>query len=430
MNTLLRTRAFVLLLAAASLPASAEVVAVPDRSRLRADVDRLVTPLERESQLSGTLLIAEGDTVLYEKAWGMADYELGTPNTAVTRHNVASVTKSLTYITAIRLIEQGTISADDPVSKWIPHFPRGNEITIDMLLRHRSGVPHRVTDESQESVPRSAEEMVNFAKGKELLFPPGTARSYSSAGYSVLARILEIASGKTYARLLEEYVFAPAGAIHSKQPTGRDLIEHRALSYFHDAEGPVRSALTDLSFLVGAGSVYSTARDIFTIQRAVVQGLYGDEVRKSLVGKDGVRWNGLTNGYRAFVDYYAESDITIAFTGNLFTGAADVLRSQLPRLLMGETVETPVVPSPEVLQIDPDQWARIEGSYRLGDSPVRLRFETARRAALGSWILVPVGTDRFYSPQDWTIVTVKVGESGIVEGLQWGEGPYFPRTGD
>lgn len=394
---------------------------------VRPAVDRFAEPLARAGHLSGVLLVARGNTIVYERAWGLADQELRTPNTTATRFNIASVTKPLTQIAALRMIEQGALSLQDPVSRWIGEFPSGDSITIDMLLKHRSGIPHRVTEPWEESTPKTTAEMVALVMRKELLFPPGTSRSYSSAAYSVLARILELAAGKPYDRLLQELVFEPAGAVRSSHPATRELIEGRALSYLHDGERAIATPLADLSFLVGAGSVYSTARDVFLVQRAVVEGRYGNHVRENLMGERGMTWNGQTNGYRAFLDYDATSDRTVVFTGNVFTGAADLLRRTVPRLLAGETVAGPSVPTVAVTPATQAAQRAIEGKYRLGSLPVELRFETPARAMLGSWILIPIGGMRFFSPQDYEIVTVELSDSGLAEGLQWGKGPLFPR---
>jgi len=395
---------------------------------LGARIDRYVRPLVDDGYLSGTLLVARGDTVVYERAWGMADYELGAPNTVATRYNVASATKPLTQIMLLRLVERGVLAADDPVSKWIDGFPRGGEITVEMLARHQAGLPHRVTDDVDETRPKTAADIVARAKAAELLFPPGTDTSYSSAGYSVLARILELAGGRPYGELLEELVLDVAGAVHTSHPTSREVVPGRAAGYFVGERGVLNAPLRDLSFLVGAGSVYSTPRDLFLIQRTLVSGGYGQAARTQLVGETGLRWNGYTNGFRAFADHSSETGLTVAFAGNVFSGAADLLRANIPRLAAGESVESPHVPSVEpVVPTEPAR-RRVEGAYRVGPSPVELAFETPQRAVLGDWVLVPTSETTFYSPQDYATVTVETDEEGEVVALQWGEGPRFPRV--
>ena len=178
---------------------------------------------------------------------------------------------------AIRLIEEGKLSENSLLSKWLPTFPRGDEITVEQLLRHGAGIPHRVTTEAEETHPHTAANMVSLAARKPLLFDPGTDTVYSSAGYSVLARVLELAGGRSYSELLEDLVLAPAGAVHTiGRADSRHPLAGRAQGLFLGPDGPLNAPLKDLSFLVGAGSVYSTPRDLLAIQRAVLDGTYDE----------------------------------------------------------------------------------------------------------------------------------------------------------
>jgi CubicO group peptidase (beta-lactamase class C family) len=399
-------------------------------------VDAYVHGLAAAGQLSGTLLVAEDGRVVYEKAFGMADYELGVPNTVATEQGIASVSKLLTAIVTLRLAEDGVLDLDDPMSDYIADFPRGDEITVDQLLRHRSGIPHRVLDDDDLGVPRSAADMVELARHRELLFAPGTQRSYSSAGYSVLARVLEKASGCPYAELLEREVLEPAGAVHTTVDDGWNPVPERSRDYLLGA-GPVPAPRVNLSFLVGAGSTFSTARDLYLVLRALDEGRLGSLPRSELLGDEGrLTWNGQTFGYRAFVDRWAEHDRTVVFAGNLQTGAVDLVRRDVPRILDGEEVAPPALPEGTPVRLDAGVTASLEGVYqfRAGepDSEETLTFSASRdHAILGSWVLVPVSETRFISTTDYGSVEVVRGEGGAVEGLRWSKDDdsfFLPRV--
>lgn len=403
-----------------------------DPVALHRSIDAWLAPLVASGDLSGSLLVARDGTVVYERAFGMADYELEVPNTLSTRFGIASLTKPMTVILAIQLIESGALGLEDPVSRWISDFPRGDEITVAHLLRHQSGLPHRVTEPSEEVEPTTAADMVERAAEADLLFPPGSDTAYSSTGYSVLARILELAGGHPWAELLDEFVLAPAGAVHTAHPHGHDLMPGRASSYFRGSRGPINAALKDLSFLVGAGSLYSTPRDVYSIQQRLVAGGYGDLARQNLVREGRISWNGITNGFRAFGSYDESTGVSVVFAGNLFSGADDFLRDQLPRLAAGEEVAAPEVPAVELVVVPPEARAELEGIYRLGpgsEEPIRFEGDIVR---YGDWVLLPTGVDRFFSPQDYETVRVARGENGSVEALVWGDGEKalrFPRVG-
>jgi CubicO group peptidase (beta-lactamase class C family) len=396
-----------------------------------------VRPLAESGELSGTLLVDRGGRVIYEESFGLASYELGVPNRPETRFNVASLTKPVTQIVTLKLVESGKLGISDPLSKWIPDFPRGDEITVETLARHRSGLPHRVTTAMEETVWRSAADMVELAKGAELAFEPGSQQLYSSTGYAVLARVLELAGGAPWPDLVEELVLAPAGARHTLHPPRFEPMPDRASSYFRGPHGPIPGALKDLSFLVGAGSLYSTPRDLLAIQRRVLEGGYGELVRSQLVRDGGLSWNGLTNGVRAFAEHHPESGLTVILTANLFTGAGDLLRRDLPKIAAGEEVAPPEVPRYDdlgVVALTEATAARYEGMYQLtpgveaSAQPLTVDGEHVR---LGDWVLIPTSETTFLSPQDYGRMTVVKGEDGTVTALQWGEqesgGPRFPR---
>src|SRR4051794_38594430 len=151
-------------------------------------IDEYVRPLVEAGELAGALLVARDDALVYERAFGMADYELGVPNTPATLFGVASINKPMTQIVAIRLIGKGKPGPKAPRGKWFPVSPPGQEIPVEPLLRPRAGIPPRVPADAEETVPHPAADMVEFARRKELLFAPGSQSVYSSTGYSVLAR--------------------------------------------------------------------------------------------------------------------------------------------------------------------------------------------------------------------------------------------------
>jgi CubicO group peptidase (beta-lactamase class C family) len=149
-----------------SIPVDA--AGAPAADSLETAIDDWLKPMLDAGHLSGTLLVAKGETVLYEKSFGMADYELGVPNRPDTRFCIASVTKPMTIALVCRLVDEGLMRPDDTVSKWIPDFPRADSITVSHLLNHRAGIPHRVTTEEEELDRRRRPTWWNGSGGQSL----------------------------------------------------------------------------------------------------------------------------------------------------------------------------------------------------------------------------------------------------------------------
>lgn len=388
----------------------------PNRAELGLLIDSWAANLVAANEISGTVLVARGDEILYHRSFGQG-------NTTETPFPVASLTKPLTVIMAMRMADAGRLALTDTIGRWLTNFPRSDRITVNILMSHRSGIPHRVTQPDDENSRRTAADMVRLAALATPAFPVDSARLYSSAGYAVLARVLELASGTSYARLLDSIVLVPARATHTQDAT-KGIPGNAPISIVYTPNGYEPPPAKDFSFLVGGGSVYSTPEDFFRIMRRLVAGDYGESARQRLSASNGdLSWNGITNGYRAFADYEAGSGITVIFTGNRFTGATDLIRRDLVRLARGETVATPSVPRATPVAMSAELQRRYTGSYQIG-SPAALTFSSPTFAMVGSYPVFPTSDTTFYSPQDYLTVRVEKNSAGEVTALVWGENRF------
>ena len=327
-------------------------------------IDRLVSGLARSGHFSGVVVASENGKVIYEKAFGYANAELKVPNAADTRIGIASITKPMTAVILHRLLGEGKVRLDDKLSKYIPGFPNGDKITVDLLYRHRSGIPHRVMPPEYETVPYTSAEMIEKIKVAKLAFEPGAERLYSSAGFTVLARVLEIASGKPYAELLKTYVFTPANMRDTLDFDGVRLMERRASDYMLDGDGYRNAAVKDYSFLVGAGSVHGTAMDVHRFADAVIEGKYGPEAKAALV-RDGLfSASGSTNGHRAFVEMKADRSYGFAIVSNLAAGSFDIVQTGVKQIMEGKEPNVTSVSIPKFNPAANPDLAKFTGKYK------------------------------------------------------------------
>ncbi len=329
-------------------------------------IDALIKPFAAANQFSGVILAAENGKVIYEKAFGMANADYKIPNQVNTRIGIASITKYMTTVILTRLIESHKVALADKLSKYIPDFPNGDKITIEMLARHRSGIPHRVMPPEMESGAYTPAEFVEKVKQAKLQFEPGTARLYSSAGYSVLARTLEIASGKTYAQLLQEYVFTPAGMADSVDFDGEAVIERRAQDYYLSPNGLVNVPLKNYSFLVGAGSVFGTARDVYRFAEAILDGKYGEGVKASFQGQGPFNGNGSTNGHRSYFEFAHDRKYGFVILANN-AGVFDLISQGLTEILQGKEVTVKSFTIPPIIANPNKNLEEFLGRYKRAD---------------------------------------------------------------
>ncbi|MBK8096301.1 MAG: beta-lactamase family protein [Planctomycetes bacterium] len=383
-----------------------------------ARIDAWLQPHVADGQLSGALLIARGSDIVVERYFGFANHELQAPVTADTRFGIASVTKPMTQFVVIQLLLGGKLGVDDKIAKWLPDFPNAATITVDHLLNHRAGIPHRVTSTLDEVLPQSAASMTALAAARPSIGVPGERSVYSSAGYAVLARVAELAGAQPFAALLQQHVFDPAGMTQTVDATSRSLIPQRAASYAMGAAGPLLVSPKDLTFLVGAGSVFSTPRDLHRLVQAVVDGKLGPSVRANALSRGRIDWNGAVSGYRCFVQHDPDSGFTVIWAGNIATGAIERMRVELLRLLRGEEVAAPARLDVTPTAMPAGLADELTGAWDFQGQALDLRVIDGQ-VWLGDVVLVPTGKDQFFSFRDYGTVAVAREEHGGVRELQW-----------
>lgn len=220
-----------------------------------------------EKGFSGILFVARGGRVVLKKGYGTADREAAAPYTAETVFDVGSITKQFTGAAVLKLEMQGKLSTADSLSKYLKGVPADKAgITLHHLLTHTAGL---VPALGRDYDGLSRDEMVKKAMASKLLAAPGVRHEYSNVGYSLLAAVVELASGQSYERYLRENLFAPAGMTETGYLIPKWKREKLAVGYGKDGgrwgtpldhpwdkDGPYWN-------LRGNGGILSTVGDLY-----------------------------------------------------------------------------------------------------------------------------------------------------------------------
>jgi D-alanyl-D-alanine carboxypeptidase len=180
--------------------------------QLRVHLEAMV----RDGEVPGIqYMVVSADSVLFEMAVGMADVAADVPMTLDTRMMAYSITKVVTAVAVIQLVEQGHIELGASLTRYFPDHPYGDDVTVRSLLSHTSGVPSPLPTDwfYLEAAPfdRDAALRRVLDKHSRLKFFPGTKYSYSNLGYWLLEQVVEAASGQDYADYATDSVFARIG---------------------------------------------------------------------------------------------------------------------------------------------------------------------------------------------------------------------------
>ena len=181
-------------------------------------VDAMFRDYVHPGEPGAVVLVARTGKILFEKGYGLADVEHSRPITPATCFHIASINKPFTAAAILKLQEEGRLRIDDPLSKYIPDYPRGDLITLRHLLTHTSGIPDRLGGPGQLPgffAPPNRDYVVAAFKYLPLDFEPGSRYAYSNPNYFLLGRIVELVSGKSYLDFLRERFFVPLGMAHT-----------------------------------------------------------------------------------------------------------------------------------------------------------------------------------------------------------------------
>ena len=261
------------------IEALGSVAASADEADLRIDeLDALMTAYEAAGTFSGAVLVAETGVVIYERAIGFANQDWGITNRTDTRFRIASITKTFTKVLLLQLAEDGLLSFEGTIADYLPNYagPGANNITVQQLFDHRSGIVGESAVEDLDRIERdhfTRSQMLDLIAAYELAAPPGEEWIYSNFGYYLLGAILENVSGKTYAKLLEERICIPAGMQDTLPDATTKVISRRASGYSLDREGRFTLDVPlDMSFVFAYGHLLSSTRDLYLFYTALLDG--------------------------------------------------------------------------------------------------------------------------------------------------------------
>lgn len=247
------------------------------------------------NHFTGTVLVARDGKVLLAKGYGYSNAEWKTPNTLQTRFRVGSLTKQFTATAIMQLRENGVLSLQDSICKYLqPCVETWKPVTLHHLLSHTSGITGygEMPDPKTHSIPPwTANQIAAQFRDTSLEFAPGTRWKYSDWGYCLLGLVIESVTGKSYAQVLREQIFEPLAMHDTGYDQAQMILEQRAAGY-RLVDGQLENAeYINMAGPYSAGALYSTANDLYKWDQA----LYSD----AILPRSALRlmWTEVTDNY-------------------------------------------------------------------------------------------------------------------------------------
>ncbi len=240
------------------------IAAVPARADR---VDDFIKSEMRLRHIPGlSLAVVRNGRVIKARGYGLANSESKAPATPDTVYQIASMTKQFTAAGIMLLVENGTVSLDEVIDKYLPDLPltwRG--VTVRHLLTHTSGIKDfadLADSETERSKDYTKAQIIALVSGAPLEFRPGEKWNYSNTGYFLLGMIIERVSGKPYEDFLRERILQPLGMADTRLNDLNEIVPRRAAGYVLRNGHLYNAQPVSPTHTYAAGGLLSTAADL------------------------------------------------------------------------------------------------------------------------------------------------------------------------
>ena len=425
MNSMTR-KSFLFVFAVVAFLSTATWAQVPNKEKVVAGAERAFEKFTKAyvapAPGCAVAVSLNGETV-FEKAFGLADMEFNVPNTPQTIFESGSVAKQFTAAAIVLLQQDGKLSIDDPVRKYIPELPDyGSPLTIRHLLNHTSGIRDWGTVMSLTGSGRG-ERVISqdlaldvITHQRALDFTPGAEYSYSNSGYNLIAIIVERVSKQKFSAFLDERLFKPLGMKNSSlRDDYQRIVPGRAQAYARQGNGPWRLNMPFMN-VYGNGGMLTTVGDWIKwnamldskslgaplVDALETRGVLNDGRKITYAlglevatykGLKDVSHGGATAGYQTFLARYPDNKVSVAVMCNGTSPGGGGIAASITDEIFGPFPATPRI---EPAKVSEDELQKFVGIWRSEKTHAPARFVIENGVPRwGGGRLIPMGGGQF-----------------------------------
>ena len=395
----------------------------PEEAAIERTIDTLIKKAYKRDAPGATVIVTRRGKVLFRRAYGMANLELGVPLQPEMVLRLGSITKQFTAVAILMLAEQNKLALADEITRFLPDYPtQGHKITIEHLLTHTSGI------KSYTSMPEwfalwrkdmALTELIDLFKNQPMDFAPGERMLYNNSGYILLGAIIEQVNGQPYGQFLREHIFRPLGMKHTRYDDLSAIIPQRASGYSGGADGFINAAYLSMTQPHAAGALISSVDDLAiwdkslyteklltqaSLQRAwqpyrlnsgASTGYGYGWSRFAYEGREIIAHGGGINGFSTYALRIPDERVFVAVFSNLETSDPTNLAIKIAALVIGKPYR-----EPKAIALDPAALDTYIGVYETNEKEERL---VQRQEGKLLWLaggvtdeLHPITADEFF----------------------------------
>jgi CubicO group peptidase (beta-lactamase class C family) len=419
--------------------------AANNNPKIMAAFDSIMKKEFKANETGASVIVVKKGQVIYKKAFGMADMELNVPVNPDMNFRIGSITKQFTAVCILQLAEQGKLSLQDDIKKYIPDYAIKEPITIEHLLTHTSGIKSYTNVDSfwknmrTDMTPRA---IIALTERDTLEFKPGSKWNYNNTGYVMLGYIIEKVSGKTYEEYVQQNIFTPLAMNNSYYGSDTRIIKNRTKGYKNNEKDFLNSDYISMTLPHAAGSLLSTVEDLWKWNRALYSYKlvkkewvdkaitpytlsdgkpttygYGLGVSK-IQGSKSIEHGGGIPGFLTMGMYLPDEEIFVAVFSNCDCKSPDAIATKIAAIALGKPYNYKAM---SLTEADARQY---EGIYTSEDGEERIiRWDkdklTSQRGGGNKFTIKMNEKDKFFFEESFSFIEFKRNSSGTVNALKF-----------
>lgn len=355
-------------------------------------IDSLLRGYATLNKFNGTALVIQNGKRIYEKSFGYQDATSKKLNSKNSIYQIASLTKPFTALVILKLCEKNKISIHDPLSKFVPNYPKGDEITIQHLLTHTSGISDIYRNPKSFELEKGNEAIdndkkISLFKDLPLDFTPGSKFSYSNSGYILLGIIIEKVTGMSYGKAVQDYIFNPLKMKNSGFNFTTLSNQNKTVGYSYlSPTRQITAQICNPFVSFSSGGLYSSADDLQKFYEALLDHKLLSEksfekATTPFLGGYGYGWfidtiqddrvinhGGNIEGSTSYFLMMPEKKICIILLNNITSTSLERIGNSIYSILSGKPF---TVPQPKKeLQLDEETMNSYVGRYEVSENDI------------------------------------------------------------
>lgn len=347
-------------------------------------LDNYFNTLEENNRFMGSVAVSKNGEIIYTKSIGFADVENNVKATENSKYRIGSISKSFTTVLILKAVEENKLDLNQTIDKWFPKIKNAKDISVKLLLNHRSGIHNFTNDKDYlmwNTQPKTEKEMVEIIAKGGSDFQPDSKAEYSNSNYVLLSYILENTLSKSYSEILKEYIVKPIGLTNTYVFGKINPNKNECKSYSFVGTWKLETE-TDYTIPLGAGAITSTPTDLTKFADALFGGklLKSESLKIMKTIKDdygmglfevpfydniGYGHTGGIDGFSSVYSHFAEDKISYALISNGTNYNTNNISIAVLSAVYDKPYEIPVFPTFNIKSEDLDKFLGVYSSNQI-----------------------------------------------------------------